>query len=94
LIHLKNTEALLVGSKENGLEVSAEKILSTWLCIKTIMQEDVTNWFECAVSGVRYPQHTKTGSNSSTIAADSSNGVTNTWCCRYSCLPSWWWVEV
>jgi len=28
------------------------------------------------------------------IAADSSNGVTNTRCCRYSCMRSWWWVEV
>jgi hypothetical protein len=27
------------------------------------------------------------------IAAGSSNGVTNTRCCRYSCLRSWWWVE-
>jgi hypothetical protein len=27
-------------------------------------------------------------SNSSTIAADSNNGVTNTRCCRYSCLCS------
>jgi hypothetical protein len=34
------------------------------------------------------------GSNSSTIAGDSSNGVTNTWCCRYSCMRSWWWVEL
>jgi hypothetical protein len=31
---------------------------------------------------------TQTGSNSSTIAADSSNGVTNTRCCRYSCIRS------
>ena len=46
------------------------------------------NRFECAVGGVRHPQHTQTGSNSSTIAADSSNGVTNTRCCRYSCLRS------
>jgi hypothetical protein len=38
------------------------------------------NWFECAVGGVRHP--------------DSSNGVTNTRCCRYSCMRSWWWVEV
>jgi hypothetical protein len=38
---------------------------------------------------VRHPQHTQTGSNSSTIAADSSNGVTNTRCCRYSCMCSW-----
>jgi len=44
--------------------------------------------FECAVGGVRHPQHTQTGSNSSTIAAGSSNGVTNTRCCRYSCLRS------
>jgi len=52
------------------------------------------NWFECAVGGERHPQHTQTGSNSSTIAADSSNGVTNTRCCRHSFLSSWWWVMV
>jgi len=40
------------------------------------------------VIAVRHPQHTQTSSNSSTIAADSSNGVTNTRCCRYSCLRS------
>ena len=28
------------------------------------------------------------------IAAGSSNGRTNTRCYRYSCLRSWWWVEV
>jgi hypothetical protein len=38
---------------------------------------------------VRHPQHTQTGSISSTIAAGSSNGVTNTRCCRYSCLWTW-----
>jgi len=32
---------------------------------------------------------TRTSSNSSTIMTDSSNGVTNTRCCRYSCLRSW-----
>jgi len=31
-------------------------------------------------------EHTQTGSNSSMIAADSSKGVTNNICCRYSCL--------
>ena len=46
------------------------------------------------VEQICHPQHTQTGSNSSTIAADSSNGVTNTRCCRYSCMRSWWWVEV
>jgi hypothetical protein len=35
------------------------------------------NWFECAVGGLRHPQHTQTASNFFTIAADSSNGVTN-----------------
>jgi len=29
---------------------------------------------------VRHPQHTQTGSNNSTIAADSSNGATNSRC--------------
>jgi hypothetical protein len=38
--------------------------------------------------GVRHPQHTQTGSKSSTTAADSSNGVTNIRCCRYSCMRS------
>jgi len=33
-------------------------------------------------------------SNSSTIAAGSSNGVTNTRCCKCSCMRSWWWAEV
>jgi len=28
------------------------------------------------------------------IAPGSSNGVTNTRCCRYSCMHSWWWVGV
>ena len=41
------------------------------------------NRFECAVCDVRHPQHIQT-----TIAADSSNGVTNPRCCRYSCLRS------
>jgi hypothetical protein len=30
----------------------------------------------------------------STIAANSSNDVTNTTCHRYSCMPSCWWVGV
>jgi hypothetical protein len=43
---------------------------------------------------VLWVAYAQTGSNSSTIAADSSNGVTNTRCCRYSCMRSWWWVEI
>jgi hypothetical protein len=46
------------------------------------------NWFECVVGGVRHAQHIQTCSNSSTIAAYSSNGVTNTRCCRYCCMRS------
>jgi hypothetical protein len=46
----------------------------------------------CAVGGVRHPQHTQTSSNSSTKAADSSNGVTNTKCCRrVVCAPDDGW---
>jgi len=52
------------------------------------------NRFECAVGGVRHPQHTHTSSNTTTIALGSSNGVTNTRCCRYSWLRFWWWVMV
>jgi hypothetical protein len=43
---------------------------------------------ECAVGGLRHPQHTLTCSNSSTIAEGSSNGVTNNRCCKYSCMRS------
>jgi hypothetical protein len=46
------------------------------------------------VGGARHPQHTQTSSNSSMIATDSNSGVTNTRCCRYRCLRSWWWVMV
>jgi hypothetical protein len=31
---------------------------------------------------------------SAAITADNSNSVTNTRCCRYSYLRSWWWVVV
>jgi hypothetical protein len=44
-----------------------------------------------SVLWVAYATHstlTLVGSNSSTIAADSSNGVTNTRCCRYRCMRS------
>jgi len=46
------------------------------------------SWFECAVGVVRHTQHTQISSNNSTIAANNNNGVTNTRCCRYSCLRS------
>jgi len=57
----------------------------SWKCL---------NWFQCAVGGVDHSQYTQTSSISSTIAADSSNGVTNTRCCRHMCLRFWWWVMV
>ena len=34
----QNTEALVIASKEIGLEVNADK--STWLCLEIRMQED------------------------------------------------------
>ena len=49
------------------------------------------NEYRCTVvqnRSVHHPQHSKTSFSSSTIAAGSSNGVTNTRCCRYSCMRS------
>jgi len=37
----ENTEALIVASKETGLEVNADK-LSTWSCLEIRMQDEVT----------------------------------------------------
>jgi hypothetical protein len=37
----KNTEALVVASKDFGLEVNAEK-LSVWSCLVSSMQEEIT----------------------------------------------------
>jgi hypothetical protein len=59
-------------------------------------------WYLHLSSGARRTVSTEPGicytvagsSNSSTIAAGSSKSVTNTRCCRYSCMRSWWWVEV
>ena len=47
------------------------------------------NRFDCAVGDVSHPQSTQTGSNSSTIAADISNGVANTTCCRCALDDGW-----
>ena len=63
-------------------------------CIYSIWYLSYRHWSECAVGGVRHPQHTQTGSNSSTIATNSNNSVTNTRCCRYSFMHSWWWDGV
>jgi len=38
----KNTETLLVGSKEMGLEVNADKTRGTWSCLEISMQDAVT----------------------------------------------------
>jgi hypothetical protein len=63
------------------------------ICLSLILLGDLTFMGLSIVSifqyiFVRHPQLTQTGSNSSTIAADSSNGVTNTRCCKYSCMRS------
>ena len=53
------------------------------------------NWFECGVGivlicfgAVQFTQCTRTSSNSSTIAAGSSNSLTSTRYCKYSCMCS------
>jgi hypothetical protein len=57
-----------------------------------LLSWNIWNWFQRAVGGVRHPHHAQTGSNSSTIAADNSNGVKNIRCCRYSlCAPDDGW---
>jgi hypothetical protein len=66
------------------LTSGSAQILHIWLPVQ----------HEYYTFGVRHPQHTQTCSNSSTIAADSSNGVTNTRCWRYNCMRSWWCVEI
>ena len=54
-------------------------------------------WYHHQSSGAQTTVSTASGichTNSFTIAAGSSNGVTITSCSRYSCMRSWWWVEV
>ena len=48
----------------------------------------------CVVGGVGHLQHNTAHSNQFQLFHDSSNGVTNTRCCWYSCLRSWLWVRV
>jgi hypothetical protein len=61
---------------------------------RTAVNHITVNPLNAELNPICHPQHNQTGSNSSTIAAHSSNGVTNTRCCRYSCMRSWWCVEV
>ena len=51
------------------------------------------SWFECSVGNVlicfgQFPHHTQISSNFSTIVAGSSNGLTSTRYCKYSCVCS------
>jgi hypothetical protein len=74
---------------ENALHVSGGTFTHHQERIQLFLQHLVfVTPFEYAVGGVHQPQHSQTGSNSSTIATDSSNGVTNARCCRYSCMRS------
>ena len=43
---------------------------------------------------IHFPHHTQNSSNSSTIVAGRRNGLTSTRYCNYSCVCSWWWVEI
>ena len=43
---------------------------------------------------IQFRHYTQTSTNSSTIAAGSSNGLTSARNCKYSCVCSWRWVEI
>ena len=99
LLEGRKGEAWKTSSKQSyfGNGAAVNKRVLRILSFKSLMvkqRESSRIVIKCAAGGVRHPQHTQTGSNSSTIATGSSNGVTNTRCCRYSCMRSWWWVEV
>jgi hypothetical protein len=83
--------------------VPPPKIRSAYNCIYSIWYLShcycylSLSWKSWNCCGWRTPPTavpTQTSSNSSTIGAGSNNGVTDTRCCRYSCLRSWWWVVV
>jgi len=71
-------------------------------CIPIYIQEDATlhslfisgNCSTCFGWYVHPSSGAYTTVSTAAIAAGSSNGLTNTRCCRYSCIRSWWWVEV
>jgi hypothetical protein len=88
-LHLETAVHVLGGTSTHHQE-RIQLYLQHLLFVTPLLLSAAISWnrFECAVGEVRHPQHTQTGSNSSTIAADSSNGVTNTRCFRYSCMRS------
>ena len=51
-------------------------------------------WYHHPSSGMQRTVSTASGICHTAIEAGSSNGVTNTRCCRDSFMRSWWWVEV
>jgi hypothetical protein len=65
-------------------------VLVTPLLLSAVIVEELEPT-GLSVLWVPYATHSTlkpVGSNSSTTAADSSNGVTSTRCCRYSCMRS------
>jgi hypothetical protein len=92
LFYLKTAPLHVSGGTSTHHQRRIQLIYSIWYLSRRYCYLPLSwkswNWFECAVGGVRHPQHTETSSSSSTIVADSSNGVTNTRCCRYSSLRS------
>jgi hypothetical protein len=88
-LYLETTLHVLGGTSTHHRE-RIQLYLQLLVFVTPLLLSAAISWnrFECSVGGVRHPQHTQTGANSSTIAADSSNGVTNTRCCRYGCMRS------
>jgi hypothetical protein len=88
-LYLETVLHVSVGTSTNHQE-RIQLCLQHLVFVAPLLLSAAISWnrFECAVGGVRHPQHTQTSSNFSTIAADSSNGATNTRCCRHSCMRS------
>jgi hypothetical protein len=78
--------------KTDGLTDITKLIVAFLNFSKTPKNELKLNHVQKIIMGVKNVPYCRL--NSSTLAAGGSNGVTNKRCRRYSCMRSWWWVEV
>ena len=83
-------------------------VLSSLEYIQIYIQQDATlhslfisgncstcfGWYLHPSSGAHTTVYTASGVRHTVTATCRYNGVTNTRCCIYSCMRSWWWVEV
>jgi len=78
--------------KSNNMQLYTVYIWKLLYIFRVVAPPIIRSAYNC-IYNIWYLSH-RYRWNSSTIAAGSSNGVTNTICSRYSCMGSWWWVEV